>query len=153
MMTIISITIIASITCVIVISNSAMSEGWRSLALVQMRPFVALAITAQHSNCQYCWGISCKWRRNRRFDELMSYLRSVKPFNISSSLQWCDIYATGRHNLWGYRWAQEILKSYPKARNNKFSRQKCHNCAFSRQKWGFYSIIIAILLLIAILLY
>ena len=45
---------------------------------------------------------------------------------------------TGWHNLWGYRWTYEILKSYRWARNHKFSRQKCCNCAFSRQKWGFY---------------
>ena len=44
----------------------------------------------------------------------------------------------GWHNLWGYRWTYEILKSYRWARNHKFSRQKCRNWAFSRQKWGFY---------------
>ena len=32
------------------------------------------------------------------------------------------------HNLWGYRWSQQILKSYQLARNHKFSRQKCRNC-------------------------
>ena len=42
------------------------------------------------------------------------------------------------HNLWGYRWAQQVLKSYRKARNLKFVRQKCRNYAFSRQKWFFY---------------
>ena len=40
---------------------------------------------------------------------------------------------SGRHNLWGYRWTQEILKNYRWACNQKFPRQKCRNCAFSRQ--------------------
>ena len=49
-----------------------------------------------------------------------------------------DCYQPGWHNLWGYQWSQQILKSYPKTGNHKFLRQKCSKCVLSQQNDVFY---------------
>ena len=45
---------------------------------------------------------------------------------------------SGRQNLWGYRWSQQILKSYRKVANHRFSRQKCRDCVLSDKMMFFY---------------
>ena len=71
-----------------------------------------------------------------------SYISFWHSHTLPSNFETLHIVAPGWHNLWGYRWTLEILKSYWWARNHRFSWQKCRNCAFSRQKCVFFIIFI-----------